>query len=303
MTQQNLVTTFEGLYGRLQAGELTDEDLIDVEELTWPDVAGFVPRVYASSALFDTHFGSFKDPYDIFRIFMEDDTVLDIGADWGYSAIAMRHQGCRARIVSVEAMPFNIPPLAMLKSIAGSNYDYVHMAAGERVERLRFFLPVLNGSGISGLSSTGGTLTPSFAELIASRAQWFPPKHDGGDDTARIAAVDVDSAPLDAILETLGTVGQRVAAVKMDVEGHEAEALRGAARLLRVQKPLLMIEGGGQPSVVDFLKSHGYFFASRADGRLFPRDGRTPTGDGFWLHPERVAFYQDAGIFEGALAG
>jgi FkbM family methyltransferase len=304
MTRRNLVTTFEDLYGRLQTGELTDEDLIDVGELRWPDMADFVARLYADSALFDAHFGSFKDSYDIFRIFAKDDTVLDVGADWGYSAIAMRHQGCRSRIVSIEAMPFNIPPLARLKCITGSNYDFVHMAAGERAERLRFYLPILNGSALTGLSSTGGTLTAEFATLPSSRAQWFPPEQQGGDDEARIAHLDVNSAPLDAILERLGTTGQRVVAVKMDVEGHEAAALKGAERLFRVQKPLLMLEGGDRsPGVAEVMASYEYFLAARANGCLVPDDGHSPTDDGFWLHKDRLNFYRDAGIFEGALVG
>ncbi len=304
MTQQSLATAFEELYQRLQAGALTDADLIDIETLTWPNYAAFVTRIHGDSALFDTYFGAFKQPYDIFRNFSADDTVLDVGADWGYSAIAMRHQGCRARIVSVEAMAFNIGPLARLKALEGENYDYVHAAAGERHGRLRFYVPVLNGGGISGLSSTGRTLTPYLGQLAASRIEWFPRRPEDDDDQARIAILEVDAAPIDSILETLGRAGERVVAVKMDVEGHEADALKGAARLFKTQKPLLMLEEGDrQPRVVDVMTSYGYFFASRADGRLVPHDGHSPTDDGFWIHPDRVEFYRNSGIFAGAVPG
>jgi hypothetical protein len=49
------------------------------------------------------------------------------------------------------------------------------------------------------------------------------------------------------------------------------------------------------------MKSHGYFYASRADGRLVPHDGHPPQNDGYWIHPDRADFYRSSGIFAGAV--
>lgn len=52
--------------------------------------------------------------------------------------------------------------------------------------------------------------------------------------------------------------------VKMDIEGHEEEALRGARAFARIKKPiLLMIEDSVKPRVHKYLVSRGFTFVGR----------------------------------------
>lgn len=294
---QFLLGKIEGLYERIQAGTLIETDQIGLDELTWPNLDEFVATLYRDRATFDAHFHAFKQPFDVFRAFTEADMVQDVGADWGYSALAMRHQGCRAEIVSIEATPFNIPPLARLTSIEGSNYSYVHAAADERPDLLTLYVPVLNSCAATGLASTGRTLKPKAAMELASRAAHFPPPQDGDVDDVRVVVHKVPALPIDSILETVAGGARRVAGVKMDIEGHEEAALKGAAHLFRTQKPLLMVEGGDRyPAVANVIRSYGYFYAARVDGRLVHHDGHPRTTDGFWIHPDMTAHYRELGI-------
>ena len=132
---QSLLAAVAALYTRLQDRTLTDADIVDPATLVEPNHDAFLTQLLNDRAVFDKRFGTFKEPYDLFRVFGEGETVLDVGAHWGYSVLSMRHQGCRARIVSVEAMPFHIPPLETLKRLSGGSYDYVHVAASGRAIR------------------------------------------------------------------------------------------------------------------------------------------------------------------------
>jgi FkbM family methyltransferase len=81
---------------------------------------------------------------------------------------------------------------------------------------------------------------------------------------------DAAVTSLDAECERLGEMPD---AVKIDVEGHELEVLRGAARLLEVRRPLLFLElhldmlerrGERPDEVVELLQARGYRFESCA---------------------------------------
>lgn len=293
---QSLLTAVEGLYTRLQEQALTDADFIALDALTLPKLEGFLARVFADRDLFEKHYSTFKEPYDIFRVFRDDETVLDVGAHYGYSALAMRYQGCAARIVSVEAMPFHIPPLERLKSLAGGAYDYVHVAATDAAQRLVFYVPVVNGKLVSGLSSTGGTLVPRMAQHVARRFAEFPPVSEGAPDEVRFAVVEVAGLPLDDIVQAHGDSFERVSAIKMDIEGHEAAALRGGRRLLTSRRPVLMVEGGLEPAVRAVLGEYGYIRAARVAGQLVAWNGHPPASDTFWFHPDTADQLRSRGL-------
>jgi FkbM family methyltransferase len=87
---------------------------------------------------------------------------------------------------------------------------------------------------------------------------------------------DVEMTTLDAEIDRIGIP----AVVKVDVEGHELEVLRGAGRLLRDHHPLLLLElhldllerRGVRPGeIVELLVGHGYRFESVTGRPLSPR--------------------------------
>jgi len=284
------------LYSRLQSDALTSADLIDIDTLTAPEHNAYLSRVFKDKALFDARFGTFKEPYDLFRVFGEGETVLDVGAHWGYSALSMLNQGCRARIVSVEAMPFHIPALATLKRLAKGRYDYVHVAASETPQRLVFYVPVVNRKLVGGLSSTGGTLIPQMAKIIGARAADFPPVSEGAPDEVGLAKIEVGALPLDDIVPALGEAGQRIGGIKMDIEGHEAAALRGGRQVITSLKPILMVEGGMLPAVREVMAEYGYIRAARVNGQLVPWNNHPKASDTFWYHPDTTDVLRSRGL-------
>lgn len=290
-----LLAAVEALYSRLQSNALTSADLVDLDTLTPPDHNSYLTRIFKQRALFDEHFSTFKQPYDLFRVFGEGETVLDIGAHWGYSALAMIHQGCRANIVSIEAMPFHIPALATLKRLAAGQYDYVHVAASEAPQRLMFYVPVVNRKLIGGLSSTGGTLIPQMAMLIGDRAVDFPPVSAGAPDEVGLAKIEVGALPIDDIVPALGEARQKIGGIKIDIEGHEAAALRGGRRVITSLKPILMVEGGGFAEVRQVMDGYGYIRAARIDGQLVPWN-KQKASDTFWYHPDTIETLRSRGL-------
>lgn len=115
--------------------------------------------------------------------------------------------------------------------------------------------------------------------------------------TAPLRQVSVELRTVDSVLPT---PPRPITFVKCDVEGHEAEALEGAARTIERDRPALYVELTGDPSaagspshgVVSSLSRLGYE-AYRLDGGLLtrhrPSDG---SGDYFFLteaHRSRLA--------------
>lgn len=289
------------LYRRLQERRLTAGDLIDPKSVIFPDNSRFLASVYGDPKLFTKHFGSFEDTYDIFRVFKDQNSyVIDVGAHWGYSAVAMRHQGCRAKIVSVEAMLPNYEMLLTLKQLEQGQYDCVNRAAGDADALLTFYIPTINRNGITGLSSTGGTLDDYFASHLAGQAEHYKSFMSSSEPEFRLAKFEVQASRLDDILSERGIRSGDVMAIKLDVEGHEGPVLRGSERLLRDARPLLMVEGANRdPQVVAAMVGHGYFHAERRDGKLTPHVAYSRSNDGFWVHPDKAEQYRALGIFEG----
>ena len=295
----SLLDQITALYERIQNGALGPDDLISREHVRYDqhlDLA--VERIYRSRRAHKKAFKSFIPAFDIFRTFSSDQVVLDVGAHWGYSAVTMRHSGCAARIVSIEAMPVNMPPLRHLASL-DSKYSCINAAATDAESVLTFYTPVLNGTAIMGLSSTGGTLTAYFASHLAGLTTAYPAR-DGRADQVNVLITEVASRRIDDILLERGE-SDRVVAVKMDIEGHEPSALRGAERLFGMQRPLLMIEGANRnPDVVELMHRHGYFHAVRSKGHLVPHPEPSDMNDGFWMHPDKSDGYRAAGILRGS---
>jgi FkbM family methyltransferase len=288
-----------GLYRRLQAGTLRPEDTTTIDGVETDDIGGFLTRVAADRAEYEKYLGVHGE-YPLFRVFGEDAVVLDVGAHVGYSIMGMRYAGCRARIVSVEAMAYNVHSLRTVSPLL-QPHEVVHRAVGSQGGTITFYAPVLNGHVLQALSSTGGTLTDYFALHVTNHVGTYPSRRPDGAHEVKMLVQSVGVDRVDAILAEAGVNIPSVAAMKLDVEGHEGPALAGAARLFRVAKPLLMVEGANRdPAVVRRMTGHGYFHCELApSGKLVPYTDYSFHNDGFWVHPDKVSTYRALGIFEG----
>jgi FkbM family methyltransferase len=286
------------LYSRLQSGSLLASDIASSAEIAFdPQLEQTVETYYRSREEHRRAFESFIPNFDVFRGFdKRKQVVLDIGAHWGYSAITLRHAGCTSRIVSIEAMPQNMAPLRHLRTL-DRKYDCVNVAASDTDGTLHFHTPVLNGVAIMALSSPGATLTDPFVYLVADLEEAYPPPSDRP-SSVQLLVTDVPARRVDDLLAERGEI-DRVVGVKMDVEGHESFALRGATRLFTESKPLLMVEGANRdPSVRSIMGDYGYFHAERRDRRLVAHPGRSHANDGYWVHPAQAPRYRRLGILE-----
>ena len=211
------------------------------------------------------------------------DIVIDIGSHkGGFLYWLVRYAGPRGHVYAFEPQPQLAAYLRQIVARCGwTNVTLEAAAVSERAGTLDLMIPAAAGQ-----SSPGATL---------SRVDDAGPYHrvpvpvvalDAYVD-ARVAshpgplAGRAGSGPAAGPAESEGRAGPfgpagpaRVAAIKCDVEGHELEVFRGAERLLRESRPVLLFEcearhmtGGRTPNdVFDYLQARGYrgqFFSPR----------------------------------------
>jgi FkbM family methyltransferase len=296
-TRDELIERVKALYRRLQAGALTDGDVIPLASVAFENNEAYVEQIRRDRPEFMKAFAGFAETYDVFRAFGRDEVVVEVGAHWGYSVVAMRHGGCKARILSIEATPGNIGALQRLARVEEGRFTVLNAAGGEAPGELTLYIPVVDGLANSGSASTGATLDNYYAYILADVALARGPRQDGRPHEFRIATAILPAVRVDQAVPNVFGAGTAVHAMKIDVEGHEGAVLRGASGLLARDKPLVMIEGANRdPAVVAVMRAHGYGHAERRDGVLVPHEDYSFANDGFWVHPDRVAGYRARGI-------
>ena len=188
--------------------------------------------------------------------------VVDGGANVGaFALVAASVVGPEGRVHAIEAAPATA---ALLRRSVAANPAYtieVHEAA---------------------LAETEGALDLTTYEAGSGSASLAP--SDGGQ------IVRVRATTLDAVTAGL----DRVDLVKLDVEGAELRALRGAARLLAAHRPILLLElepghlaqqGASVAELETLLTEAGYVayaLAREPDGIAFvplPSPWRRPDGE------------------------
>lgn len=142
----------------------------------------------------------------------EGDVVLDIGANIGYySLLLSRLVGDDGLVIAVEPDPMNMDLLKLnLRINRIANVQTVHAAISDCEATALLFL--------------------------SNRANWHslkPTSHATG------RTIEVRTTTIDALVSKMAV---HVALIRMDIEGHEWQALRGAAQTLQRYKPHLVIE-------------------------------------------------------------
>jgi FkbM family methyltransferase len=146
------------------------------------------------------------------RLLRDSDVFVDVGANVGYFTCLARH-GCKPTI-AIEPLPKNLGALyANLLANGWADTEVIPMAASDTVG-----IQILYGA-----SSTGASLIDNWAGALSAF------RHN-------ICVSTLDNIIGDRF------EGKRLL-IKMDVEGHEHPALRGARGLLsRNVKPIWLIE-------------------------------------------------------------
>lgn len=156
------------------------------------------------------------------------DTVLEIGANMGSHTLALaKHVGNEGKVIAIEAQRLMFQ--SVCANIAMNSLQNVHaynIAIGEQ-------------EGILKVSELDPQMNQNFGG--------YRPKENTGE--TEVALRTVDSLKID-----------KCKLIKMDIEGMELEALKGAKETLSRLQPVLFFESHGEEvkSIADFLKDFGY---------------------------------------------
>ncbi|MCC6357026.1 MAG: FkbM family methyltransferase [Verrucomicrobiae bacterium] len=187
--------------------------------------------------------------------------LFDVGANIGLMAIPVLRWVEDSRVVSFEPSPTVLPCLR--RTVAGSGFGgrwaLVEKAVGARVGSVGFALSTGAESAFEGIRPTGRAKTVGQAE--------------------------VPLTTLDAEWERLGR--PEVSAIKIDIEGADIDAIRGATGLIVAQHPAILVEWYA-PNLAAFGIEPGALFdiAGDLDYRLYamPHLVRIETAGELRLH-------------------
>lgn len=171
-----------------------------------------------------------------------DSAAVDIGAWWGPWTYWLAR-----RVVSVDTFE-PVPYIAdFLKAVTGPNVTIHNVALSDRSEDAILHVPS------SGTGSEG-------------RSTLHEPPFDGATD------ISVQVVPLDSV-----SLPKRIGFIKVDVEGHEMQVLRGASQTIAEHRPVLLVEVESHDDrqtrvedVVDLLAGHGYEASFLRKGAWLP---------------------------------
>lgn len=170
-------------------------------------------------------------------------TVVDIGANRGQFALAVRAESPAAIIHSFE--PLAKPAAVYRQVFDGDQFAFLHPAAiGPEQGKVTIHISARDDSS-------------SLLPIAKKQNEVFP-------GTAEIGTDEVDVGPLQAFIAAGDIVTP--ALLKLDVQGFELEALRGSAQLLDCFKYVYaecsfieMYEGQAfADAVIAWLKEHGF---------------------------------------------
>ena len=205
----------------------------------------------------------------LFRRFIaEGATVLDVGGHIGYVATYLASLvGPDGRVFVFEPGSNNLPYLRH-NTREKANVTVVEKAAGNRNQRRVFYLEGLTGQNNSFLTD--------FDVLETNKARAFATGAEVKKEVVDVVSLD-DFCRQEAV---------RPDFIKIDVEGFELEALRGASSLLREARPMLMVEiQAAHEEVLRLARWHGYLmFTAKGEILRGSEDFAAQHVNTFWLH-------------------
>lgn len=181
---------------------------------------------------------------------------VDIGANAGQSARSLRIFNRGLQILSFEPNCMLEPDLALTKRLLGTGFDYRLVGLGTKPERATLVIPAYRGAP----QTAWATTDPAVLEANRAKIEdWL-----GG-------AFDTIEVPIEII--RFDSLDLHPVAVKIDVEGLEADVVMGMEETLRADEPLLMLEhSDGADDLIGWLRERGYaiYLYDPAANRLRP---------------------------------
>lgn len=172
---------------------------------------------------------------------------LDVGANDGISALSFRKMNKSYSIVSIEANPYHERNLSRLgRTLRNFSYHLVG-ASNERAE-LDLYVPFykripLHSASTFQLDADRENFNKQFSPSLLKYFRW---------EHAKVHTVPLDDFDFSPNI------------IKIDVEGHEVQALQGLQNTIAKHRPYLMVECSPEsfPAVDRLLSRHGLIAAS-----------------------------------------
>lgn len=158
----------------------------------------------------------------------EGDWAIDIGANVGHYTKKMSDiVGINGRVIAFEPVPRTL-------SILSSN-----------TQHYKYKNVTLINAAVSNKFDIAGMTMPSFKTGLANY-------YEAHLDDSNESKLSVVTLPLDCF-----PITQKIALIKVDVEGHEHQALLGMENIIKKSQPNLIVETGSD-EIINLLASWGY---------------------------------------------
>lgn len=195
--------------------------------------------------------------------------LLDVGANEGQYAASFRDLGFKGNIISFEPLD---GPYSVLEKRAAMDDKW-------KVEKLA----VGNDDGEVIIHVAGNSESSSILPMLSLHENAYPPSAYKADQKTKLAKIDT-------VCSQLLSESNRIA-MKLDVQGFELQALKGAAELLKnvyiidVELSLdLLYEGqSNYLDVIGFLEAEGFTPISFENGFIDPRNGHALQVDAVFI--------------------
>jgi FkbM family methyltransferase len=133
-----------------------------------------------------------------------------VGANYGHYTLALAK-----RFNRVVAFEINEQITVALRQHNRANVEVIHCGLSSEPAQSRLFIPVSDGLALAGWASLNRDNLPGAEELLE----------------------------IEATLKRLDDFGfAKVDFIKIDVEGHEIEVLKGAAKTIEAGRPIVLVE-------------------------------------------------------------
>jgi FkbM family methyltransferase len=184
---------------------------------------------------------SAKDREELYALIKEGDVVMDIGTNIGETLLNFaRLTGPKGYVYGFEPDEENYKNA--IKNISLNNFENIYVfknALSDKKETVKLYVVDPNNRGMNRILQQANDETEPYTVL--------------------------ETITLDELVKENKI--ERINVMKLDIEGYEMNALRGATEILRKMKPLLFVEVGytrllknntSPNELMKFLEDHGY---------------------------------------------
>ncbi len=200
--------------------------------------------------------------------------VLDIGANIGIMTTHLSKKLPNSQIYSFEPVPYNIKALKRIVSFFKlNNVKIFEIALGNENGKVEMVMPVLKSVKMQGLSHVIDESIGKFNQGIKFLA---PIKK------------------LDSIEEI--NKGNRVKAIKIDVENYEYYVLEGGKKIIKRDKPIIyceLWENQNRDKSFSLMKSLDYDIKILNEGKLIEFDKNVHHTQNFFFIPQKIKTFSN----------